>query len=283
MTKPKSITTLAILLLILISIPILAGCSNKPLSDPSAKTISPAIETDRAMRGIELATQSADRVKATFSTYYANAIATEQALINYYDERKDWPLILLDLFDDNRNDWPLESYDGDLATVSWEIEKGKYKWNALAKEGFIYWTYPSIMALSDFILSVEAKQVDGPQNGEYGLAFRLLDENNYYLYLIDQDSNYSFQLFNEGEWFTIAAGTISPDILQKKVNNITIVGEGSIFRFYINEIFINEESDQTLSSGKFGIAISLTYPEDQAKFEFDNFEIRSPEEFSETE
>ena len=50
------------------------------------------------------------------------------------------------------------------------------------------------------------------------------------------------------------------------------------YAFYINDTFFSEETDYTLTSGKSGIAVGLTYPEDQAIFEFDNFELRSPEE-----
>jgi hypothetical protein len=279
----KIIATLANLVWIIITIAMLAGCNDNSSIEQVERTTSPAIGTDQASRAISLATQSSERVKATFSIYYADAIATEEALKNYYEDRKNWPLILDDTFDDNRNEWPLEEDDDDLASVSWKIEDGKYMWEALAKQGFIYWTYPSVPTATDFTLSVDAKQVEGPYDGQYGLVFRLLDENNYYLFLIDQDNNYSFDLYNEGEWFTLDQGTISPVVMQNDENRISVIGEGFTFRVYINGIFINETIDQTLTSGKFGIAIGLTYPQDQAVFEFDNFELRSPEVTDENE
>ena len=151
-------------------------------------------------------------------------------------------------------------------------------WEATAKQAFIYWTYPSVTPVTDFTLSVDAQQIEGPQDGQYGLVFRILDEYNYYLFMIDKDKNYSFQLYNDGKWFTITYGTISPAVLQDNDNRITVIGEGSHFRFYINDIFFSEETEHTLPSGKYGIAVGLTYPQDQAIFEFDNFEIRSPDE-----
>ena len=283
MTRPNSIAILATCLLIIVPLTILAGCSQNPSFDQVEKAISPATETAQASRAIALATQSAEKVKATFSVNYADAIATEEALKNYYAERTNWPLILGDTFDDNRNEWPLEDDDGDLATVSWKIENSKYMWDAKAKQAFIYWTYPSVTPVTDFILSVDAQQIEGPQNGQYGLVFRLLDEYNYYLFMNDQDKNYSFQLYNEGEWFTLTYGKISPAVLQNGENRVTVIGEGFNFRFYINDIFINEETDHTLPSGKFGIAIGLTYPQDQAIFVFDNFELRSLEQTGNSE
>ena len=278
MTNSNLITSLATFLLIFIPFPFLVGCSDNSPVDQVENTMSPPTITAQASRAIALATQSAEKVKATFSTYYADAIATEEALKNYYEERNKWPLILQDTFDDNRNEWPLEDDDGDLASVSWKIENGKYEWDTLAKEGFIYWTYPSVDPVTDFILSVDAQQIEGPQNGQHGLVFRLLDQNNYYLFMIDLDKNYSFELYNEGEWFTLTYGNISPSVLQNDENRITVIGEGSNFRFYINDIFISEETDLSLLSGRSGIAIGLTSPQDQAKFEFDNFELRSSEE-----
>lgn len=281
MTRPNINAITLKLLLIIISLPLLAGCGDKSSIDQVEQVISPEIETAQAFRAIALATQSAEKVKATYAANYADAIATEEAFKNYYEERNNWPLIMRDTFDDNRNEWSLEDDDGDLASVSWEIEKGKYIWNAMAKQAFIYWTYPSVTPTTDFNLSVDARELNGPQNGQYGLVFRLLDENNYYLFLIDQFKNYSFELYNEGEWFTITYGTISPAILHDEENRIVVIGEGPNFRFYINNMFISEESDHMLTSGKCGIAIGLTTPQDQAVFEFDNFEIRSPKELGE--
>lgn len=278
MIKTNSSANFTICLLIIILFIFLVGCSVNPSVDPLGQAITPATETAQAARAITLATQSSEIVKATFSANYADVIATEEALKNYYTERTNWPLRMRDTFDDNRNEWPLEDDNDDLASVSWKIENGKYLWDAKAKQAFIYWTYPSVTPVTDFTLSIDGKQIEGSQDGQYGLVFRLLDEYNYYLFMIDQDKNYSFQLYNDGEWSTITYGTISPAVLQDAGNQITVIGEGNNFRFYINDTFFSEETDYTLTSGKSGIAVGLTYPEDQAIFEFDNFELRSPDE-----
>jgi hypothetical protein len=278
MIKTNSSAILATFLSIIILHISLVGCSGNPSVDQFEQAITPATETAQAARAIALATQSSEIVKATFSANYADVIATEEALKNYYAERTNWPLIMRDTFDDNRNEWPIEDDNDDLASVSWKIENGKYLWDAMAKQAFIYWTYPSVTPVTDFSLSIDGQQIEGSQDGQYGLVLRLLDEYNYYLFMIDQDKNYSFQLYNDGEWSTITYGTISPAVLQDAGNRITVIGEGNNFRFYINDTFFSEETDYTLTSGKYGIAVGLTYPEDQALFEFDNFELRSPDE-----
>ena len=137
----------------------LVGCSANPSVDQSEQAITPATQTAQAARAIALATQSSEIVKATFSANYADVIATEEALNNYYTERTNWPLIMRDTFDDNRNEWPLEDDNDDLASVSWKIENGKYQWDARAKEGFFYWTYPSLEPITDFYLSVDAQKI----------------------------------------------------------------------------------------------------------------------------
>ena len=268
---------LATFLILIFSFPFLNACSDNSPVDQVEKTISQTKETAQASRAIALATQSAEKVKATFSEYYSDANVTEESNQNYYTDRKNWPLILRDTFDDNRNDWPLEEDNGELAMVSWKIANGKYQWDTRAKEGFFYWTYPSLEPITDFYLSVDAQKIEGPQDGQYGLVYRLIDEFNYYLFMIDQDKNYSFQLYNEGEWFTITNGIISQSVMQDGINQIAVIGERDNFRFYINDIFIDEGTDSSLSSGRSGIAVGLSYPEDQAIFEFDNFELRSPE------
>jgi hypothetical protein len=277
---PASIITFS---LINIAFLFLASCSANSQVELVENRLSPPTLTAQAIRAVARATQSGERVKATFSQQYADANATEESLENYYAERKNWPLILKETFDDNRNEWQLEEVNGDLASVSWKIENGKYQWDTHANEGFIYWTYPSLEPTTDFILSVDAQQIKGPQDGQYGLIFRLLDESNYYLFIIDQNKNYIFQLYKQGEWITIANGNISPVLMQNGINRISVIGEKENFHFYINDVFINEETDYSLSSGRSGIAVGLTYPEDQAIFEFDNFELRSPENTGDSE
>ena len=93
MTKINSFATLATFLLIFTSFPIIAGCSESSSVNQVEKTKSPVIGTAQTFRAITLATQSAEKVKATFSTYYADAIATEEALKSYYEEKKNWPLV----------------------------------------------------------------------------------------------------------------------------------------------------------------------------------------------
>lgn len=278
MLKPIQLTYL----LTLIMLSALIGCSINTLSESNyGNTPSPGTKTAQASRAIMLATQSAEKVKTTYAANYAEAIATEDALQAYYEQRADWPLILQETFDDNRNDWPVEVDDGDLALISWKMANSKYQWDAMAKQAFIYWTHPAGTIVSDFYIRVEAQQIRGPDDGQFGLVFRLTDENNYYLYLIDQNKNYSLQLFNGGQWYTITYPTHTPVIQPGGVNQISVIGDGSKFRFYINDIFVNEETDPTLTSGNFGIAIGLNNPQDQANFEFDYFELRSPNETNE--
>jgi hypothetical protein len=60
------------------------------------------------------------------------------------------------------------------------------------------------------------------------------------------------------------------------VNRLTVVGEGSKFIFFINEVFVGEVEDERLTEGGIGVAIGLHHPGDLATFEFDNFELRLP-------
>jgi hypothetical protein len=58
------------------------------------------------------------------------------------------------------------------------------------------------------------------------------------------------------------------------VNRLTVVGEGSKFVFFINEVFVGAVVDERLTEGAIGVAIGLSNPGDKAVFEFDNFELR---------
>jgi len=93
---------------------------------------------------------------------------------------------------------------------------------------------------NDFDLRVTAHLVEGPlAQNQYGVIFRYRDENNFYIFRISADGYYSLSKIEGGieekisDWGTTEAirQGIAP-------NRIRIIGEGDVFRFYVNDVWL---------------------------------------------
>lgn len=105
----------------------------------------------------------------------------------------------------------------------------------------------SLYTFIDFDLRVRAHAVEGPDNNGYGVIFRLLDRNNYYLFLVSSDGYYSVQRVLDGEFKEISTWinttTPNPELNGltvntglDAVNEIRVVARGDQFEFYVNEV-----------------------------------------------
>ena len=247
-----------------------------------------AIATAQAARATSTAqaraTESAAGLQAT-ATAQAGVIATAQAAhatstavagnSDLPREVLDWPLILGDGFDANVNDWPAGDYSDERITGARMISGGKYRWEAEALDGVIWWSIPEVDSVSDFYLTVEARWVSGVETGEYGVIFRRADRDNYGLFKIE-GSQYKVSVRHEGEWETVIDWTETSAIHPVGVNRLAVLGEGSLFTFYVNGQYVGQADEDRVSRGQAGLAIELLDAGDTATFEFDNFEVRAP-------
>jgi len=199
----------------------------------------------------------------------------QNALTAAEDAANNWELVLEDTFDNNDNLWLAESSDDEYALINYEIVDGKYRWDATAHKSFIGWARSSTDPLTDFYLSVEITQVDAPGSADYGVLFREDEDSNFYYFAISEQGLYAFYIYFEG-WDTLIDWTDTTLILPGASNRITVIGEGSHFTFFINDQYLTEFTDNKISEGLISLAIELSDEGDQAIFEFDNFELRTP-------
>ena len=254
----------------------ISGCSSiKP-------GVNSATSTARAERVQAQATEMASHIQSTVVVDSAHATATAQVRQAQLAAAKEWPIILSDTFDSNQNDWPTGSDTGEFASITWTNANGKYRWDATAKQGFIWWSYPAVSDVNDFYLSVDAQQISGPTTAQMGLLLRLFDNSNFYLFKIDNNQRYTFELSSGDGWTTLLDWTNSPALKPDEVNHLTVFAEGNYFAFFVNGSLVAELTDDHLAGGKGGVAIGLDNAGDQAVFEFDNFVLRAPPTLQET-
>lgn len=212
-------------------------------------------------------TATAEVLQATDTAVAAQGTATNAAGV--------WRSVLVDTFDSNKNKWLNEEADDEFAHVNYQVIDGKYIWDVTAHQSFIGWVRAKPKNISDFYVSFEASQTSGPNTADYGILFREDDDGNFYYFGINNHGAYILYGYF-GEWNTLIDWTPTDLLKAKGPNRITVIGEGSQFSFFINDQYLASFTDDHISKGSIALAIELSQENDQAVFEFDNLELRTP-------
>jgi hypothetical protein len=260
-------------ILILVCIPSISGCQN------ANEGFNNATATAQGERAIQMATEMAGYAEATRSALNINLQATEQAQQSLLDSASRWPILFEDTFDqeDKAKDWPLGNQDDPLATISWGITGGKYKWEAEARDSFVWWGYPTLQSASDFYLAATSQQLSGPSTGEYGLVYRITENDEYYLFELSADGQFAVFLNDANGWDALLDWQDSDAIRLDGENQMAVIAQGEQFYFFVNGQKVADLYDDHLAEGKVGLLIGLSNPGDKGRWEFDNFEYRSTE------
>jgi hypothetical protein len=188
----------------------------------------------------------------------------------------DWPLVFSDSFNSNEDNWPMGEEANEYVVNLWSLVGGKYRWEADAIQNVHWYVYPDIDSVGDFYLSTQLQKISGPEDCSYGVAFRVRDANNFYLFLISDTQYFSVYRIFGGNWETLVDWKYSTAIRPEDVNRIAVVAQGSHFDFWVNEKLVGGVDDSMIKTGRNGVSMILYNPGDHAIFEFDNFEVREP-------
>ena len=260
------------LLLVLILLLSLTGCAGM------AGGSNPATATAQAQRAMDMATQVGSHLHQTQAVERQSALATAQAEDTFLRTATDWPLLLEDGFDDNENSWAIDpEEDPELATIDWKIDKGKYRWEAQALSPFVWWVTPDQFEAGDFYLAVTGKQVDGPDDGEYGLVFRMNEEGEYYVFEVSETGYFGLFLYSQEGWQALVNWTETALIQSGAENRLEVTARGDTFYLSVNGKRLTEFTNNQIPTGQAGLLIGLYESGDQGIWEFDDFEFRSPD------
>lgn len=173
--------------------------------------------------------------------------------------------------DDFRRDrgvWDTDSSED----VTRRIAAGTYQL-LVATPDMLAWSNADV-EFADFLLDIDATHLGGPLDNEFGVIFRYVDGDNYYLFSISSDGYYRLQKQVDGEWETILGWFSSEAIKvgEGSDNHITILAEGSQFTFLVNDVLLEQIEDDTFDTGGLGLAAG-TFDEGDVEIAFDNVEI----------
>jgi hypothetical protein len=188
-----------------------------------------------------------------------------------------WPVLISDSFDDNRNQWnPFQDFRDEFGTRSFYLSDGKYRWEMSPERDVNVHDNPELAPFTDFFLSVEIQQVEGPDSADYGVVFRRMSSDSFYSFSLSETQQYSLQMLQDGDWTTILDWTESEAINIGEVNRVAVFAEGERFSFFINDQFVDAATHAELTQGNAGIVVDLFDAGVPATWEFDNFEVRTP-------
>lgn len=129
----------------------------------------------------------------------------------------------------------------------------------------------------DFHLTVEATQVAGPDDNEYGVLARIQDNNNFYRFSISGDGYYLVSKFVDGRPTPLGANwTPSAAIRQGQATNIIeVICQGRTLTLRVNGEDLARVEDSQFSHGDIGLYAGSFY-ESGVEVHFDNLTLVEP-------
>ena len=130
---------------------------------------------------------------------------------------------------------------------------------------------------SDFRLAVEATQVAGPDDNEYGVLVRMRDADHFYRFSISGDGYYLVSKYDGGAWEVLNGDwTSSAAIHLGAVTNLLeIVCRGATMTFLVNGVTLTQVEDSSYSRGDVGLYAGSFF-EPGVEIHFDNLTVTKP-------
>jgi len=149
-----------------------------------------------------------------------------------------------------------------------------------SQPGQIWWTNPG-KNFDNVIVSVQARQVSGPDDNAYGVICRYQNEENFYVFLISGDGYYAIAKYQTGVdqiQYLTGEGQFQPsDAINQgaATNEVRASCIGNQLSLAVNGLPLVSVNDPTFVIGDVGVAAS-TFQPGTAEINFDNFRVVRP-------
>lgn len=183
------------------------------------------------------------------------------------------PTVLFqDDFSTKSNGWlQLRDADGitDFDQNGYRIQVQKTEW--------IFWSNPGL-SLGNLKIDVDATKLGGPEENEFGIICRYVDESNFYFFTVTSDGYFSINKFLNGEDEFIGMeefGTTDAVKSGNALNHLTAECNGSTLKLWVNGTLLAEAQDSSFTVGDVGL-IAGTADTAGTDILFDNFVVTEP-------
>ncbi|MFN2269801.1 MAG: family 16 glycoside hydrolase [Anaerolineae bacterium] len=131
---------------------------------------------------------------------------------------------------------------------------------------------------SDFRLAIDATQVAGPDDNEYGVQVRIRDSDHFYRFSISGDGYFQVTKHTKGERPELmTAEWVESDAINKgaATNHLEVVCQGPAMTFFVNGQQLAQVEDADYTSGDIGLYAGAFF-ETGVEIHFDNLSITEP-------
>ncbi|HEY75642.1 MAG TPA: DUF1080 domain-containing protein [Thermoflexia bacterium] len=131
--------------------------------------------------------------------------------------------------------------------------------------------------LRDFHLSVEATQVAGPDDNEYGVLVRMQDPSNFYRFSISGDGYFLVSKFVDGQQVLLGNDWTPSEAIHRgqATNVLEVTYRGNRFTFVVNGQQLAQGEDSQFSHGDIALYAGAFY-EGGVEVHFDNLRVTNP-------
>jgi hypothetical protein len=149
-----------------------------------------------------------------------------------------------------------------------------------SQTGQIWWTNAG-RDFGDVIITIQARQTNGPNNNAYGVLCRYQDENNFYIFLISGDGYYAIGKYQTGEqqitYLTPNQEYVFSDLINQGVatNLLRVSCLGNELSLAVNGLPLVTVTDNSFNSGDVGLGVSTLEP-GTAVVQFDDLLVLAP-------
>jgi 3-keto-disaccharide hydrolase/zinc-ribbon domain len=179
-------------------------------------------------------------------------------------------LLYADDFSDSTSGWETTSdSDGSVAYLDGEYRVVVYNANS------VVWSNPATTRqFLNFEIEVEARQVEGPLNSNYGVLVHYQEDERFYWFQVSSDGHFTVALRQADGWKQLVDWQASSAIHQgmNTINRLKVICIGDRYSFYINGVRVTDVTDDTLSGGNIGLAAG-TFGEPGVTVSFDNLGV----------
>ena len=177
-----------------------------------------------------------------------------------------------DDFSDSNSGWP-EVSDADKAV---SYSGGQYLMQAIAAKQDV-WAHPG-QNLGDVSITVDATKSGGPDNNDFGIVCRYVDDNNFYFFLVSSDGYQAIGKYVNGDFSYLTGDKMQPTTAMKagtETNKLRADCVGSTLTLYANGQMLSTVTDTSFTTGDVGLLVG-TFDEPNLAISFDNFVVSKP-------
>ncbi len=131
--------------------------------------------------------------------------------------------------------------------------------------------------VSDFRLAVEATQVAGPDDNEYGVLVRMRDADHFYRFSISGDGYYLVSKYDGGAWEVLNGDWAYSDAIHlgAATNVLEVVCQGAAMTFLVNGVQLVQVEDGGYPRGDVGLYAGSFF-EPGVEVHFDGLSVAEP-------